>query len=201
MDFPSIIKAAKGRSRRSVFRDLAVLDYLTSFTHAGRYYTLTDIPQFDEHGLWFFQGIGFSRAGTLKRTLVELVGAADAGHTHNELQSLLHVRVHNALLGLVREQLIGRERIEKLYLYVSATAKRAAAQVTRRRELLAEAVIEVPVMLVIAVLLELVRASPLLLAPSVVLKRLGARGISATMTQVEHVFAEHGLAAGKKSPR
>jgi len=97
MDFPSIIKAAKGRSRRSVFRDLAVLDYLTSFTHAGRYYTLTDIPQFDEHGLWFFQGIGFSRAGTLKRTLVELVGAADAGHTHNELQSLLHVRVHNAL--------------------------------------------------------------------------------------------------------
>ncbi|MFH1567079.1 MAG: hypothetical protein ABIL09_03700 [Gemmatimonadota bacterium] len=56
-------------------------------------------------------------------------------------------------------------------------------------------------MLVIEVLLELVRAGPVLLAPSVVAKRLGARGISATMAQVEQVFAGHGLVAGKKTPR
>ncbi|MFH1464227.1 MAG: hypothetical protein ABIO70_07560 [Pseudomonadota bacterium] len=204
LDLPSIARATEDRSRRSLFRDLVALGYLTSYTHAGRYYALTDVPQFDEHGLWFFQGIGFTRAGTLKRTLVELVGAAEAGHTHNELQSLLHVRVHNTLLGLVRDQLIGRERIEKWYLYVSAATERAAAQVARRRTLLlgaAEAIIEVPAVLVIEVLLELVRAGPVLLAPSVVAKRLGARGISATMAQVEQVFAGHGLVAGKKTPR
>ena len=204
VDLEALYATLGTRSRMTVFRRLREVAYLTSFTHGGRYYTLTDVPQFDEHGLWFFQGVGFSRVGTLKSTLVELVNAADAGHTHNELQALLHVRVHNALLELVRAQHIGRERIEKLYLYVSAAAKRAAAQVSRRRELLAstaKAVTEVPVMLVIAVLLELVREGPVLLAPSVVAKRLGARGISATMAQVEQVFAGHGLVPGKKTPR
>jgi hypothetical protein len=51
----SFKKATHGRSRRSLFRDLASLGYLTSFTHAGRYYTLADIPQFDERGLWFYK--------------------------------------------------------------------------------------------------------------------------------------------------
>ncbi len=59
MDFASIAKAAGGRSRRSLFRDLASLGYLTSYTHAGRYHTLSDLPQFDEHGLVVLQGYGF----------------------------------------------------------------------------------------------------------------------------------------------
>jgi hypothetical protein len=203
LNLPSIAKAMKDRSRRSLFRDLAALGYQSSFTHAGRYYTLTEIPQFDEQGLWFFQGIGFSRAGTLKNTLVELVNAADAGQTHNELHALLHVRVHNALLDLVSAQIIGRERIEKLYLYVNAVAKHAAEQVARRRDLLTgtvDALTKVPVVLVIEVLLELVRAGPVLLTPSVVTKRLGARGISATEDQVVQVFSNHGLTSSKKKP-
>ena len=204
VDLEALYTTLGTRSRMTVFRRLREVDYLTSFTHGGRYYTLTDLPQFDEHGLWFFHGIGFSRAGTLKSTLVKLVGAADAGQTHKELQALLHVRVHNALLGLVRDQLIGRERLEKLYLYVSAAAKRAAAQLKRRRELFAgaaEVITEVPVVLVVAVLLELVREGPVMIAPSVVAKRLGARGISATLDQVKQVFASHGLTTSKKTPR
>ena len=55
-------------SRMSVFRRLKALGYLTSFTDAGRYYTITDIPKFDTFGLWFYQDVGFSRAGTLKST-------------------------------------------------------------------------------------------------------------------------------------
>ena len=58
MDFDSIAKEAKERSRRSIYRDLASIGYRTSFTHAGGYYTLTDIPQFDANGLWFFKDIG-----------------------------------------------------------------------------------------------------------------------------------------------
>jgi hypothetical protein len=53
-------------SRMSVFRRLKPMGYLTSFTHAGRYYTLLDIPKFDKLGLWFYQDVGFSSAGTLK---------------------------------------------------------------------------------------------------------------------------------------
>ena len=30
-----------------------------SYTHRGAYYTLTDIPDFDEYGFWFHQSVGF----------------------------------------------------------------------------------------------------------------------------------------------
>ncbi len=204
LDFASIDAASGGRSRRSLFRDLCTLGYLTSYTHGGRYYTLTEIPQFDEHGLWFFQGVGFSRAESLKATLVERVDLAEAGHTHRELEALLHIRVHNTLLGLVRDQRIDRERIEKLYVYVSAQAKRASEQVARRRtwmEVETESVTEMPVLTVIEVLLEVVRAGKMVIAPAVAAERLRVRGVSVTAAHVEQVFARYGLEASKKRPR
>src|SRR5664279_4186124 len=36
----------------TVFRKLQPLDYLTSYSHRGRYYTLREIARFDDHGLW-----------------------------------------------------------------------------------------------------------------------------------------------------
>lgn len=206
MDFESIVKVVGGRSRRSLFRDLVSLGYLTSYTHAGRYYTLADIPQFDEHSLWFYRGIGFSRAGTLKNTLVELVGAAEAGYTHQELKALLHIRVHNTLLTLVHDKHINREHIEKIYVYVSAGAQRAAEQVTKRHELLdsgekVAAVSEMPVIIVIEVLIEVVRAGKVLIAPAEVAQRLCSRGLPVTISEAEQVYDRYGLIPLKKTPR
>ena len=73
LDMKELQEVLRGRSRRSVFRDLSKAGYLTSYTHVGRYYTLADIPAFDEQGLWFYRDIGFSRAGTLKQTTAEQV--------------------------------------------------------------------------------------------------------------------------------
>ena len=191
-----------GRSRRSLFRDLAEVGYLSSFTHAGRYYTLADIPVFAEHGLWFYQGIGFSRAGTLKETVVVDVDGSEAGRTHGELKQLLHVRVHNTLLGLVREGRIGREPFGGLYLYVSGEAERAAAQLARREEL-AEAAAELPAPLspawMIEVLVEALQAGQVAVAPSEVAARLTARGVQVSPEQVQEVFARYGLGAEKKT--
>lgn len=203
LDFASIAQAVGGRSRRSVFRDLHAIGYLTSFTHAGRYYTLSDIPQFDEHGLWFHKGTGFSRAGTLKNTLVEVIGDAQAGHTHPELQALMHVRVHNTLFALVQEKRVMREHIEKLYVYVSAQRERAQEQVARRREWLAAEergarAFEVPVMSVMEVLLEVIRAGRVLIGPAEVVERLHGRGIRVSVGEAEEIFLHYGL---KKTPR
>src|SRR4030042_2179757 len=41
----------------TVFRKLKALGYRTSFSHRGKYYTLTDIPQFDEQGLWSHRAV------------------------------------------------------------------------------------------------------------------------------------------------
>jgi hypothetical protein len=36
----------------TVFRKLRPLEYLTSYTHRGSYYTLAEIAHFDDQGLW-----------------------------------------------------------------------------------------------------------------------------------------------------
>jgi hypothetical protein len=38
----------------TVFRRLRKIEYVSSYTHAGRYYTLYDIARFDSDGMAFF---------------------------------------------------------------------------------------------------------------------------------------------------
>ena len=68
-DLVQLGRALGTRSRMSMFRRLSSLGYLSSYTHTGRFYTLVSIPAFDADGLWRYEGIGFSRDGTLKATV------------------------------------------------------------------------------------------------------------------------------------
>ena len=52
----------------TVFRKLKPLDYLSSYSHRGRFYTLREIARFDDHGLWSLAEVWFSRFGTLLAT-------------------------------------------------------------------------------------------------------------------------------------
>jgi len=68
------LRAALGTvSRTTIFRILRGVGYFTSYSHAGRYYTLRRIPKFDGCGLWSWRGVGFSSRGTLRATLVFLI--------------------------------------------------------------------------------------------------------------------------------
>jgi len=204
VDMEALFGALSTRSRMTVFRRLRETGYRTSYTHAGRYYTLEAIPIFDDQGLWFHRDIGFSRAGTLKLTTAEQVEQAPDGRTHDELQGLLRVRVHNTLLGLVREGRIGRERVGRVYLYVSADPERAAQQVTERRELsaLMAEMLRVPTdEEVVEVLAEALRAAPAIPVPEQVAHRLVARGVRLEPHHVQMVYEEHGLVPGKKTAR
>ena len=123
-----LLACLESKSRVTAFRYLKSVGYLTSFTHSNTYYSLADIPQFDAHGLWFFKGIGFSRFGKLKPTVKNLIEQSDAGLTHEELRDILKVRVHNALLNLVKTEEIKREDIGKSYVYLSANVATKARQ-------------------------------------------------------------------------
>ena len=204
VDMEALYQALDTRSRMSVFRRLRECGYRTSFTHAGRYYTLEDIPVFDDQGLWFYRDIGFSRAGTLKQTVAEQVEHVPDGWIHDELQRLLRVRVHNTLLGLVREGRIGRERVGRVYLYVSGDPERAAQQVKERQELsaLMAKMLRVPTdEEVVEVLAEALRTAPAIPAPDEVARGLVARGIRLEPHHVQMVYEEHGLVPGKKTAR
>ena len=47
-ELSDLLRVLETRSRMSVFQRLKVLGYLSSFTHAGRYYTLTEVARFDQ---------------------------------------------------------------------------------------------------------------------------------------------------------
>jgi hypothetical protein len=195
-DLPLLMHALQTDWSMNVFRRLRPLGYLTSYNHAGRYYTLEDIPDFDPGGLWQYQGVLFSKHGTLKATTAHLVETADAGRTHQELEAVLRVRVHNTLLDLVRVKRIGRELFQGVFLYVSAEPTRAAAQVSRRQQLQVVALPQprdVGWPVIIEVLLEIIHGADVVSDPTDVVARLLARGIEVTREQVDDIYHQHGL--------
>jgi len=118
----------------TVFRKLRALGYRTSFSDRGKYYTLADIPQFDEQGLWSYRSVWFSRDGSLVATLERFVQEASAGWTASELRGLLQVEVKEALLQLYRQKRIEREEIGGQYVYLSRDPGMGRNQRMRRQE-------------------------------------------------------------------
>ena len=207
-DLNQLFHVLETNSRMSVFRRLKFIGYLTSFTDAGRYYTLGDIPSFDSWGLWFYQGIGFSKAGTLKATVAEIVNLSNAGMTPKELLHLLKIRIpntlHNALHGLVQSHQISRHRSEGLSLYTHGDPGKGRVQIEARRvhrQRGGQIGGPVPMETTIAVLVEALKAGQVILPLSEIAARLAVRGLAVTVDQVERIFSEYGIQAEKKTSR
>lgn len=116
----------------TIRRALKSLGYFCSFNHNARYYTSADRPRFTANGLWFYRSIGFSRHGTLTRTLVVLVYDAAAGATPEELTDLLLTPVGNLLAGLARQQQLARRRLGHQVVYLACDPQRQEQQWTQR---------------------------------------------------------------------
>ena len=190
------------RSRMSVFRRLKTIGYRSSFNHAGRYYTLADVPRFDQWGLWFYRDVGFSCAGTLKATVLALVEDSATGMTPKELIALLKLPVANTLYNTLHElrqgARIGRQTLAGRHIYLSAEPGRADEQFMKRRQAPSSDV-QLPNETVIAVLVEALQSAEVLVAPSVLALRLAARGVVVTAVQVERIFTRYGLGPEKKT--
>jgi len=135
---PELMTALGTDARRTVFRKLEELDYRTSYSHRGRFYTLDELIDFNERGLWSWEQVWFSVHGTLVATAAAFVDRAELGYFVDELDNLLHVGTKDALRKLAREDRIAREVVEGRFLYCSAEAGRRRQQLLARRTLLAE---------------------------------------------------------------
>ena len=139
------LKAALGTTgTMTVFRRLKVLGYLSSYSHRGKYYTLLDIPKFDEQGLWSYQAVWFSQHGNLVSTVKEFVEDATVGWTAQELERILHVEVKRPLLQLYQGKAIHREKLSGVYTYFSARGDKRRSQLLMRKQSWAEASIGLP---------------------------------------------------------
>jgi hypothetical protein len=202
VDLPRIQEALGGVSSMTAFRYLKQIPYRRSYNHNGRYYCLHEPSRYDRLGLWSVGDVHFSVDGSLGQTVRRLVYEMEAGATHRELQERVRVRVHNALLTLLRRGEIERERLAQLYVYLHRDGAIREGQIQRRGALLhtgqtARLGAEICDEIVIQVLLTLLH-HPGAEAAEVV-RYLHGHSPPIPMGQVDAVFARYDLESiGKK---
>lgn len=173
----------------SVRRFLAKAGYYSSFTHNGRWYTLAPIPRFGHDGLWFHQDIGFSRAGSLTRTLVRLIERSPSGMTADQLGEKLRCRCHAVLVKLYRKGQVQRQKHGRSYIYLAVDPDKASSQC---RTLQGPQTIQLPAEIAVLVLVEFIRSPE---AGFQQLARAVSRntGLVVEAGQIQALFERHGL--------
>jgi hypothetical protein len=119
----------------TVFRKLKELSYRTSYSHRGSFYTLDEIADFNEQGLWSFDSVWFSRHGTLVVTTEDRVTQSETGYFASELEDILHVPVKEPLLLLVGQGRIARQLVSGLYLHCASNPQTRQQQLRARQSL------------------------------------------------------------------
>jgi hypothetical protein len=121
-------------ARCTIFRKLGQLEYLSSYSHRGKYYTLRSIARFSPMGLWSHKAVWFSRFGNLLDTAQALVEDSEAGYTAGELKAILHVKTKHGLTQLVRAGRLQREAFDSVYVYFFGEDQVADRQKKARRD-------------------------------------------------------------------
>ena len=122
----------------TVYRNLKRLHYISSYSDAGKYYSLRILARFNHWGLWHYRDVHFSEKGTLKNTLLYLLEQSEEGYLAKELQTILEVPPHNALLALCRNDQIKREQVGNNYVYFHPD--KISVQLPRRKQEVFQAV-------------------------------------------------------------
>jgi hypothetical protein len=130
-DLPELKRILGTNTDLTVFRKLKELDYLASYTHRGRFYTLLEIAHFDDRGLWSHEGVWFSRHGTLLATVEIVVNQSVQGYYAHELADELHAEVQQPLRHLAARHRLARIKADGQFLYA------AIDPVSRRNQTLA----------------------------------------------------------------
>ena len=179
-------------SRSTVLRRLQEHGYYSSYNHCGRFFTIEEVAEFDSQGLWLCHTARFSRYHSLKNTAAHFVNASLQGMTHQEIATLLGVRVHNTLRELVHTRTLHRQRIGGLFVYLSGTASVRKGQVERRMSSVEERRTARPTSRqVIATLLELIKDS--VADRQQIVLRCQQTGISISRPVVDVIFEMYDL--------
>lgn len=106
------------KSPATTARKLKTVSAVSCYSHAGGYYTLPPIPEYDEKGLWSYNDIWFSRDGTSLKTICRFIRESPGGLFSCELDKLLHVRTGNSLTKLYGDKVLSRLQVSSRYLYL-----------------------------------------------------------------------------------
>ena len=184
-------------SIKTARRRLKLWEAYTSYNENGRYYTLPNIPKFDDNGLWAYRKVRFSKYGNLKQTSIHLIKRSRAGLDVAEMSEVLGISVRSFLTALREHSDIKREKIQGRFVYFSAVEtdyrkqKDYRADMARIKQLPSD--IEA-----ILILVETIKY-PHLSIEGVALK-LREKNCNVTPKSIQNLFDHHGLTV-KKMPK
>jgi hypothetical protein len=184
------------RPRSSFFRDLGKLASISSYTHTGQYHSLYETARFDENGLWFFQDVGFSQYGTLKKALVHIISHHPVGMTHAEMKKLFRIEVQKPLTGLVNTHVVTRRMLpSRIYVYLGVDETKTEEQFQRRLAL-SDGPFDIvlpPETIRIELLVEIIRTAERTLDEKVLGPQLRKRGVIIRDNEIAYVLAYYDI--------
>ena len=133
--------------------------------------------------------IGFSREGSLTRTLIQLTEKSSMGLTAEQIWDKLQCRCHAVLVKLYREGRLQRQKQGRSYVYLAADAQIASIQHLALSKTHAP---KLPAEMAVLVLAEFIRT------PEVKIQQLAKTishrtGVIIKSEQVQMLFEQHGL--------
>ena len=184
-----------GCSPMTMWRRLRQVGYVTSYNYNARYYTLATTPRFDDHGLWTYRDIRFSKWGKLPETIVAVIERSPEGMTARELAELLHVRNAKPLLTqLILKQRLWREALGRSFVYLAVEESRHEQQLRRRIEQAPVRFLPEPQQ-IIALLVEMIRHPRQ--TPQQRARRLARSGIRLGTQDINAVMEHYDLTVKK----
>lgn len=113
-----------GCSHQCIWNNFRNVGYYSSYTHNSKYYTLAAIPEFDEHGIWFYDDpalgqIGFTKFKTASGLIVALINSSAAGLTEDSIHELMKIRISNQLNTLTKTSKIQKLTVDHTRYYLS----------------------------------------------------------------------------------
>jgi len=166
----------------------------SSYNKNASYYTLPHIPNFNEHQLWFYRNVCFSKYGTLKKTLEKLVENSTGGLNVIEISKIIAIPAHNILSQqMIQYTQFFREKHHGIYIYYSKDPLTQTNQKKSRKELnLHLRQFDLPSDAEsVTILVELIRHpndTDIQLS-----RRVQYRGISVSIARIRNLLIYHGL--------
>jgi len=189
---------ALGCALITVRRALKGVGYFRSYTHNGKWYTDAQAPRFSREGLWHYQGIGFSKYGSLTATIRELVDRSPAGLSARELAQKLQHPCHAVLTHLHKDGALDRLHLGGQFRYLATDGSLNHRQ--RQHAVAAEqrtATTSLSTQAAVLVLVEHIK-NPGLSFEQIAAHLQRQQGLTVTAEAIQHFFQEHDL---KKTPQ
>lgn len=180
------IKTLVGKSLRTTYTRLKEWNALRSYNKNGQYYTLPTIAAFNEHGIWSYQEIHFSRYGNLKETFFYLIKNSSYALNSKEIGEILQMNPHSFLSQFINIQGIKRQKFNGRYLWY-ATEEQFQA-VARRNKAVYYAINDAVGIQILILHIKFPE-----LDDQGLVKLLEKQGIFVGIEQVGNFFSKHGI--------